>query len=190
MTMGDHCGWGYIANNPNLKSTTQLIQNLVTAAAGEGNFLLNIGPKPDGSVRREERIRLEAIGEWLRKNGESIYGSQRCSLGYPFWPGGIEGMVGMLGMATRKGDDIYIHVFRWPAQGEACIPELKNDVKRATILATGQELDVVCGTNGRMFIKNLPKSPPDHHCSTIKLELDGSPRVYRTPTDDLGIIAL
>ena len=50
MTIGDHVGWGYVKNNPNFKTTPQLLQYLVQAASGEGNYLLNIGPKPDGSV--------------------------------------------------------------------------------------------------------------------------------------------
>ena len=65
MTIGDSCGWGYIRHNPNMKSVTQLIQHLVTAAAGAGNYLLNVGPRPDGTIQREYVTRLEQIGDAL-----------------------------------------------------------------------------------------------------------------------------
>lgn len=164
MTMGDSCGWGYIHNNPNFKTVTQLIQYLVTAAAGEGNYLLNVGPKPDGTIRKEEQDRLRAIGKWLSINGESIYGSERCPFG-----------AGMLGLTTAKGNNAYLHIFRWPKQGELSIPGIKNEIKSATVLATGQQAIIERGSNCRTFFKGLPKTPPDKHDTVIKLVLDGKP---------------
>jgi alpha-L-fucosidase len=164
MTMGDSVGWGYIANNPNFKPVPQLIQNLAIAAAGEGNYLLNCGPKSDGTIRDEEVTRLKAIGEWMQANGESIYGSQRC----PFVPA-------MIGQATAKGNNAYIHIFRWPTQGEACVPNIKNEIKSATILQTGQTLEVCRASNNRTYFKGLPIEPPHLYDTVIKLELDGKP---------------
>lgn len=164
MTMGDSYGWGYIHNNPNFKTVTQLIQHLVTAASGAGNFLLNIGPKPDGTVRKEEVDRLRAIGKWLEVNGESIYGSERC----PF-----DG--GMAGPATAKGNNVYIHAFRWPMQGELVVPKIKNKVISATVLATGRKAGIKTGSNNRTFITDLPTTPPDAHDTVIKLVLEGKP---------------
>jgi len=164
MTMGDSVGWGYVANNPNFKTVPQLVQNLAIAAAGQGNYLLNCGPKPDGTIRKEEVVRLKAIGEWLKVNGESIYGSQRCPFG-----------AGMLGLATAKGDNAYIHIFRWPTQGEACLVNIKNKIKKAIILQTGQECEVVSASAHRTYIKGLPKRPPHPYDTVIKLELDGKP---------------
>ena len=68
MTMGDSRGWGYIRHNPNMKSVTQLIQHLVNAAAGAGNYLLNVGPKADGTIPRECVTRLERMGDWMKVN--------------------------------------------------------------------------------------------------------------------------
>ena len=164
MTMGDSCGWGYIANNPNFKTVPQLIQHLVAAAAGEGNFLLNVGPKPDGTIREEEVTRLKAVGEWMKANGESIYGSERSPLG-----GGI------VGRTTAKGNTAYFHVFRWPTQGEVCVPNIKNEIKSATILQTGQKLEIVKASNNRTYFKGLPVQAPHPYDTVIKLELDGKP---------------
>lgn len=163
LTMGD-AGWGYIHNNANFRAVPQLLKELVTAASGEGNYLLNVGPKPDGTIRREEATRLRAIGKWLRVNGESIYGSERC----PF-------RAGMLGLTTAKGNTAYIHVLRWPRQGELSIPGIKSKIRSATVLCTGQQGVVEAGSHDRTFIKGLPKTPPDRYDTVVKLELDGKP---------------
>ena len=171
MTIGDSCGWGYIKNNPNLKSTTQLIQYLVTAATGEGNYLLNVGPKPDGTIQKEFVKRLKEIGEWMKKNGESIYGSERVPPEFGIWG------AGMCGMVTAKGNKAYLHVFRWPGK-ELTVAGIKNKVLSAQILATGEKAKVEQTENGRVFIKGLPNNLPDKHNTVIVLELDGKPETY------------
>lgn len=175
MTMGDFCGWGYIRNNPNYKSTGQLIQHLVTAAAGEGNFLLNIGPKPDGTIRKEETTRLKEIGAWMKKNGEAIYGSQRCHL----W-GGLSGVPlsewNMLGRWTAKKNAGYLHIFRWPGE-EAVIPLVKTKAISATILQTGKKVKIRQEYNGRLVLSGLPKTPPHPDNTVIKVEFAGPPQM-------------
>jgi alpha-L-fucosidase len=165
MTMGDYCGWGYIRNNPNMKTVPQLIQHLVHAAAGEGNLLLNVGPKRDGSIRREERSRLKAVGQWLSVNGEGIYGSQRCNLNE-----------GMLGAWTRRGNTGYLNIFRWPGE-EAVVPLVANRVRSARLLATGKKVKVRREANGRIVFGGLPKSPPHPSVNVIKVSFEGQPRL-------------
>ena len=171
MTMGDSCGWGYVKNNPNFKTLPQLLQNLVTAAAGEGNYLLNVGPKPDGTIRTEESTRLKAMGKWLKRNGEAIYNSRRCGL--------HGGMVGTW-TAASTGHVAYFHAFRWPGE-ELTLPLVGNRVKSATVLATGREAKVRQEHNGRLILSGLPEEPPDPCVSVIKMELDGKPRMLEEP---------
>ncbi|MFH0795829.1 MAG: alpha-L-fucosidase [Candidatus Omnitrophota bacterium] len=73
MTMNDH--WGYAFGDHNWKTTTQLIHNLVRCVAGGGNYLLNVGPKPDGTIPLPSVRRLKKIGSWIKINGKSIYGA-------------------------------------------------------------------------------------------------------------------
>lgn len=162
MTMGD--SWGYIANDPNIRSASQILYTLVTAASGEGNYLLNLGPKPDGSFAKRELSRLNVIGDWMKAYGESIYGSERC----PFHPG-------RLGMMTAKGSTVYYHIFRWPKQGQFSLWGIKNKVKSATVMATGQKALIEPGTNGRIWFRDLPTTPPEKIDTVIKIELDGKP---------------
>ena len=163
MTIGDSCGWGYIRNNPNWKTVPQLLQNLVTAAAGEGNYLLNIGPAPDGTIRKEEQVRLRAMGQWLKTNGEAIYGSERCSLN-----GGI------VGTWTKKGNTGYLHVLRWPGE-EVVVPLVKTRVKSARLLGADKNAKIRQEHNGRLVISGLPEAPPDPSIAVIKVQFDGPP---------------
>jgi alpha-L-fucosidase len=175
MTMGDFCGWGYMRHNPNWKTTSQLLTALVSAAAGEGNFLLNIGPKPDGSIRREEVVRLRAMGRWLKLNGEAIYGSQRCDLN-----GGLGGKANiinnwtMIGNWTRKGNIGYLHIVRWPGT-EAVVPLVKTKALSARLLGTGQRLKVRQEHNGRLILSGLPSRPPHPAINVVAVTFVGEP---------------
>ena len=169
MTIGDSCGWGYIKNNPNLKTVPQLIQYLVTATSGGGNYLLNIGPKPDGTVEPELVSRLKEIGKWMRVNGESIYGSERIPPGFG---------AGILGIATAKGNIAYFHIFRWPGE-VTTIPGIKNNVLSARILATGKKIKFEKKDNGLLILKGLSKNPPDKYDTVIKVELEGRSETFK-----------
>jgi len=172
----DRWGWlGYLKHDANFKSVHQLLQHLITCAGSSGNFLLNVGPKPDGSIQEEFVIRLEEIGRWMRTNGESIYGSERT-------PAGFTG--GMLGAwwtpsrsVTIKGNIAYIHILRWPVEN-ATLTGIKNNVLGARILATGKEVAHEKTDDGKLFLKGLPQNPPDPYDTVIALELGGKPEVF------------
>ncbi len=164
MTMGDSGGWGYVRHNPNMKTVPQLLQNLIAAAAGEGNYLLNVGPRPDGTIRREEADRLKAMGQWLATSGEAVYGSQRCELNG-----------GMIGLWTRKGNTGYLNIFRYPGS-EAVVPLVATKAASATLLADGRKLTVRQEHNGRLVIGGLPPRPPHPCINTVKVRFTAEPK--------------
>lgn len=166
MTIGDSCGWGYVRHNPNMKTLPQLLQHLVTAAAGEGNFLLNVGPKPDGSIRKKERQILREMGAWLKTHGEGIYGSERCPLHN-----------GMIGTWTRKGNTGYLYIFRWPGK-EAVTPLVKGKVVSAMLPATGRKLSFTQEENGRLVLRDLPRKPPHPALNLVKVDFEGKPAQF------------
>ena len=163
MTIGD--GWGYVKYDPNLKSTAQLIQHLVYCASGGGNYLLNVGPKPDGTIPEEFIQQLTEIGEWMKVNGESIYGSERVPEGFG---------TSAIGTVTAKGNKVYFHIFRWSGK-EAVIVGIKNKVLSTRLLKTKEKVKVEQDNIGKVFIKGLPENPPDKYDSVILLELDSKP---------------
>ena len=109
MTMNDT--WGYKSYDDHWKSTETLLRNLIDIASKGGNYLLNIGPKSDGTIPQESIDRLHAMGQWMKVNGEAIYGTTASPTPRPAW-----------GRITTKAGDgtttLYLHVFDWPADGK------------------------------------------------------------------------
>lgn len=98
-TLNDN--WGYDINDHNFKSTKDLVQYLVHAAGMNANLLLNIGPRPDGSIPETELQRLHEMGQWLRQYGESVYGTRGGLVPPQDW-----------GVTTQKGKTLYVHIFK------------------------------------------------------------------------------
>ena len=182
MCIGDSCGWGYTRFNPNWKTSEQLLQHLIQAAQLDGNYLLNIGPAPDGSVRNEELERLQALGNWLNSNGEAVYGAQACDLIGASQPGYID--LNLQGPWTRKGNVGYWCIFRWPGTVATAV-RVATPVKSVTMLATGQQFDFQWNpATGRLKVLGLPALPPDALCTVLKVEFEDIPR--RKPEEDLS----
>ncbi len=103
MTINDT--WAYNKHDRHFKSTTELVRALIDAASKGGNFLLNVGPTPEGTIQPEFEERLRQIGGWLQANGEAIYGTTYGPLqDLPF------------GRSTAKGGTVYLHVFDMPSE--------------------------------------------------------------------------
>ena len=94
--------WGYTRDDKAFKSVPELIRYLVRAAGANANFLLNIGPTDQGQVQPEFVERLEAMGDWLKTHGETIYGTREGPISPRSW-----------GVSTAKGRRIYLHILDW-----------------------------------------------------------------------------
>lgn len=147
--------WAYNRNDTNYKSTRQLIRMLIDVASKGGNFLLNVGPTPEGTIQPEFEERLRGIGAWLQVNGDSIYGATYGPFQeLPF------------GRSTRKGGTVYVHVFDWPS-GDLEIRGMRGRVASASLLAGAQALQFT-QTGGVLRIK-LPAQSPDPDAAVIAL---------------------
>jgi alpha-L-fucosidase len=175
--------WGYNKYETEFKTDRDLIRMLVEVVSKGGNLLLNVGPKPDGTIQDEFVTRLEAIGEWMKVNSESIYGTAASPFAkLPFF-----------GRATTKGNTVYLHVFQWPAGGVIRVPGLKNSVKSARLLANpNTRLNARC--DGDDILVTVPSIAPSDIASVIELTLDGPPmtvpfliRANEKGTFELGI---
>ncbi len=159
MTLNDH--WGYCKYDDNYKTAKQVIMNLVRCASYGGNYLLNVGPKPDGKIPVKCIKILKEVGAWLKIYGESIYGTERTNFDwYNFHPGFI----------TKKGNKLYLHIFYWFK--EFAIGNLKIDVKNVYFLREGINVDFEVKFD-RIIFKNLPKKPPDPIDTVIVIEYGG-----------------
>ena len=147
--------WAYNMHDRDFKSAQFLIRGLVEVASRGGNFLLNVGPQPDGRIQPEFQERLHAIGEWLSVNGESIYGTTY---------GPVQGSSSI--RTTAKDNLVFVHVFEWPS-GPLEVSGLEPKVTSARMLATGQALKFN-QTAARLQI-NVPPQAPDPNMTTIAL---------------------
>jgi len=149
--------WAYNKNDHDYKSAQMLIRSLVEVASRGGNFLLNVGPQPDGQIQPEFQERLRAIGQWLTLNGDSIYGTTY---------GPIQGLKYL--RTTAKDKSIYVHVFDWTAP--VCeIPGFEGRLLSARLLADGRPL-TFRQTEGKLQI-DVPAQAPDPNVSVIALKL-------------------
>jgi alpha-L-fucosidase len=160
MTIGSEHSWGYVKNDPAIKTAGQLIDTLVTSSSLGGNYLLNIGPKADGSVPKILKKSIAKIETWMKLNGESIYGSESSEISCM-----------SAGIASVNNGHYYFHVLRWPGK-EFTLTNVKGKIKSATILKTGQKIKIEDKGNNRFLLKKLSVAPPDPYDTVIKLELE------------------
>lgn len=127
-TMND--SWGFNITDRNYKSVKTLIQYMVKAAGHNANFLLNVGPMPDGTIQQEFADTLKAIGQWMLVNGETVYGTRGNVIPPKEW-----------GILTIKDKTVYMHILKKPEQsGFVFIPELKQKINRAFLFASKKEV--------------------------------------------------
>ena len=153
MTINDT--WAYNKNDHNYKSAQVLIRSLVEVASRGGNFLLNVGPQPDGMVQPEFQERLHALGEWLAVNGDSIYGTTY---------GPVQGL--QSARTTTKGKTVFVHIFEWRSSIFE-VTGIEAKVISASLLANGQPLQFR-QAEGSLQI-NVPSQAPDPNVSVVVL---------------------
>jgi alpha-L-fucosidase len=160
MTLND--SWGYQRADDNWKSPKTVIRNLITCARDAGNYLLNVGPRPDGVVPEDSVHVLEQVGQWMHRNGDTVIGSDVC-----------QPRTSNYASFTRKGNTLYMHVHFWPGDYVA-ISGLTVGVKSAKMHASGES---VAFTQDKFRVKltGLSEEAPDNPVTTIAIECDDVP---------------
>jgi alpha-L-fucosidase len=176
MTLNE--SWGYHKADNNWKSPETIVRNLSTCAHDAGNYLLNIGPKPDGSIPEESVRILTQVGEWMDGNGPAIYQTEPCQSDWHVYAN-----------YTRRGNTLYMHIYHWPAQTPAsewleffrpsnvvAIGGLRAKVQSARLFASGKP---VAFEQGDQYVKftGLPNNAPDSPATVIAIECDEEPVV-------------
>ena len=127
--------------------------------------MLNVSPTGEGTLLPEAIERLKAIGQWMKSNSESIYGTTASPFGRLAW-----------GRCTKKnladGTILYLHVFDWPEDGKLLVPGLKNRVAQAYLLAGETALESRRQDEG-VFV-SVPAQAPDAINSVVVLKVMGT----------------
>ena len=120
--------WGFNIKDDNYKPVNTLIHYLVNAAGRNANFLLNVGPQPNGIIQEEFRDTLKQIGKWMNKFGESIYGTRGNVMPPQDW-----------GVVTSKENKIFVHILKDSIQ-PVVITGIKNKIKSCRLMGSGEQV--------------------------------------------------
>lgn len=159
--------WGYNALENDWKSTNQLLQALINNVSLNGNFMLNIGPRADGSLPYESISRLADMGKWLEINGASIYGA-----------GGLElrprqhdwGKITFKKVAEKE--KVFLHVFNWPLDKKLRLSGITSTPQKIYLLADKLKKPLDFTQEGPITHIQLPHRQPDHFVSVVALEFE------------------
>lgn len=163
--------WGFKAHDHNWKPVAYLIRLLVNSAGKGVNYLLNVGPTKEGVIPAPSVTRLRKVGQWLKVNGEAIFGTRAGPFSYDFpW-----------GQMTQKKGRLYLLFLKWPGR-KFRLPGLRNHVKRAALLgrkgvrvAVSQVHDK--SADEHMLELSLPAKAPGRIASVVELDISGKPDV-------------
>ena len=157
MTLNDT--WGFQSFDDGWKDTRTLVRMLIDAASKGGNFLLNVGPTAQGVIPAQSGSRLREMGDWMRVNGESIYGTRASPYGLPAW-----------GRYTTKASArrVYAHVFDWPKDRRLALTGIRDRPAAAYLLADQKPLTVEQSADG--WVVTLPTVRPSAISSVLVLE--------------------
>lgn len=162
--------WGYVPDDPEYKSSTEIVHTLCEIAGKSGNLLLNVSPRGDGSLPDEQVSRLADVGEWMRLHGEAIYGTQAALEPWQFY-----------GPSTKRDDDtIYLHCL-WRPYEDVVVRGMPVRRVSARHLSSGRPLDVRTRATaaeeigsrdpiGEVFIE-LPEELIEPRATVIELQI-------------------
>jgi len=156
--------WGYKKTDHNWKSVKSILHNMIDVFSLNGNYLLNVGPTPEGEFDEKSVEILQGVGRWMKQNGESVYGTTGSPIGKPQW-----------GRCTVKGQNLYLHVFEWPASGELIVPGLRNGLIRAYLLADPEKRALRWERAGKEDIRlHVSAAALDPDATVIVAEMEGA----------------
>ncbi|MCE5348035.1 MAG: alpha-L-fucosidase [Bacteroidales bacterium] len=149
--------WGFNLQDKRYKSTKSIIQYIVKAAGYNSNFLLNVGPMPDGRIQPEFVSTLKEVGKWMEKYGETIYGTRGGPVPPKSW-----------GVTTYKNNKVYVHVMN-AENSNLLIPDFGKKVKGITLFTTSEKLKYKQDTFGITI--SLPKDIADETDTILVIEI-------------------
>lgn len=160
--------WAYAWYDENWKTPKQILNLVVSCVGRGGTYMLNIGPRGDGSVPERAANALRRSGEWIRTYPQVIYGAGPSPWGHALpW-----------GDVTIRGNKLHLAVFEWPTEGKLHLPGLKNKIKSATLLKGKEDSEVISHEKLHGWtVFSLPAKAPEKFASVIEVELEGEPDV-------------
>jgi len=177
MTHNDH--WGYHRGDHEFKPPKALIRMLRKCAQGQGNLLLNVGPRGDGSVPEGSIEALDAVGAWLQFNGESVFTGERFDFKLMDERGDSRGDWTDVGGYTAAGNRLYLHIDHWPGETFA-IAGLECTVQAVSMLGDPELAVRWEQEDGRLVFRELPPVYDTAVPRVLALDCDRAPSLYKS----------
>ena len=173
--------WGYKPEGERIMPPVEVVHNLIDIVSKGGNLLLNVGPDSTGLIPAAHVESLRVAGEWLKNNGEAIYGAGRTPFGQELGyhsavlapHHGERAFVQVKEWrATTKPGKIYIHFFQWPKNGKFQLPTPNGTIKQIYLLADASRTALKFSQHRDYIAISLPISAPDPIATVFCIELD------------------
>ncbi len=164
--------YGYMINAKDYKTSEEVILKLIQVVSHGGNYLLNIGPKGDGTIADKDKQILTEVGKWTKANGDAIFGTRRS----PFT--GDHAFLPDWGEFTQKGGNLYLLVTHWPKDGKLSVPLVQNEIKKIYFVADAEKKPLPYtrskDANGNdTIVINVPAASPQKVATAIAVECEG-----------------
>jgi alpha-L-fucosidase len=179
MTMND--SWGWRPSDTNFKSARQIIRILADCIGGGGNLLLDIGPKPDGTIDSAYVTRLQALGRWVSKHREAVNGTVAGLPAGHFYGGPTS--------FSKDRKTVYLYLLDIP-RDEIQVKGIRNRILRVRVVGGGEELPFrkVGGADWMnipgILTVTVPQNVNDPDVTVLAVELDGTLDLYTGKTGE------
>jgi len=174
MTIND--SWGYQENDNNYKTPLQIIDLFVDTLSKGGNLLLNISPKPDGTIPEKQENILKELGKWTKKHQSAIYSTQK---GIPYEHYYCPSTL------NKEKNILYLYIRDKPKNNEIVLKGISNKINRAYVVGNGTILNkqILCKVYwnkypGITYVK-IPENTLDEYYTVIALVLDGPIKIFK-----------
>ncbi len=166
--------WGYAWYDQNWKSPKRILKSVISTVARGGTYMLNVGPKPDGTIPEEAQLALRESGKWIKRYPQIVYNAKSSPWGRELpW-----------GDVTMSDGKLNLCIYDWPLDGELYLPGLKSEIKSANLWINGKQESLVTEQNDNWTKITLPAKRPEKLISVVEITLDGEPEVNKKPSID------
>jgi len=162
--------WAYAWYDEYWKTPEEILSRLIACVARGGTYMLNIGPRGDGSVPERAARSLRESGKWIHRYPQVVYGADASP-----WKHALP-----WGDVTVKGNKLYLSVFEWPTSGKLCLPGLKTKIVAANLLKGSESESITYETSNGWTLFDLPLGAPEKRVSVIEVELADAPEADPT----------
>ncbi len=174
--------WGFRADDRDWKSPNEILFKLADVVSKGGNFLLNIGPDASGEVPAICQENLRVVGEWLRVNGEAVYGVRRSPFGAEFGEFSAT-------QKNRRGEPLFLTLAQWRCTARPGrlyffyfgdrrstleLPAFKNTIKGAFILGDPKHTPCAIETVNGIRTVSIQRQGPHATANVLCVEIDGA----------------